>query len=562
MGGTSTGTGQRRPAARPSPTRHVVLWCPHWPAVAAGLEPDVAGAVVHDQQVIAASLAARRAGVRAGMRRRDAQARCPSLVVIGADPSRDARRFEVVARGVGSIVPVVGVDEPGTVLFGARGPSRWCGGDDALAERVHALALDALRTADPPLHIDRIGVGVADGRFAAAVAARRAAHAGRPVVVAPGAAATSASLGTVGVAALADIGGVDPGMVDLFRRLGLDTLGDLAALGRREVASRFGPDGEFAHRLASGDDDRHPAGRVPAPDLAVAEVFEVPVMQIAPLVFSARRLAESLCDVLGARGERCTHVVVEVETEHGERSERSWFRSEGLGAAAMVERVRWQLEGWVNQPGGLSAGVVLLRLVPVEAMPMEGRQLGFWGEASDADERAVRAVARLVGLVGVDAVSVPERGGGRDPVDRYRWVSASAVDLDDLQARARSLQGPGHPWPGSIGTPSPAWVAEEPVAIEVLDASGVAVRVDGRGALSTAPACVGRPPGARSSAAVGDALRSDDVIAWAGPWPVDERWWDPARRRRRARFQLLTASGDALLVSVEQGAWRLEARYC
>ena len=533
--------------------RHVVLWCPQWPVAAAGIEPDVAAAVVSGQQVIAASSQARAAGVRVGMRRRDAQARCPALLVVNADPSRDARRFEVIARALMSLVPVVGVEEPGTVLFGARGPSRWCGGDQALADRVRSLALDALGAAEPPLHIERIGVGIADGRFAAAVAARRSARSGDATVVPPGLSSTAASLAGVGIAALGDIGGVDPAMIHLFRRLGLESLGDLAALVRRDVVARFGPEGEFAHRLASGDDDRHPEVRVPAPDLAVAESFESPVMQTASLVFSARRLAESLSAALGMRGERCTQLVVEVETEHGERSERSWSRSDGLGVAAMVERVRWQLEGWVNQPGAVSSGVVLLRLAPAETMPMEGRQLGFWGEASDADERAVRAVARLVGLVGSDAVHVAEPGGGRDPVDRYRWVPAAAVDLDDLQARGRAMEPPVHRWSGSIGAPSPGWVAEEPHTVVVLDASGNEVRVDGRGALSAPPA--------RLECAAGDAPEHDDITGWAGPWPLDERWWDPLRRRRRARFQFVTAAGEAVLVSVEHGTWRLEARY-
>jgi protein ImuB len=53
-----------------------------------------------------------------------------------------------------------------------------------------------------------------------------------------------------------------------------------------------------------------------------------------------------------------------------------------------------------------------------------------------------------------------------------------------------------------------------------------------------------------------------DVAGWAGPWPVDERWWDPARARRTARFQVLTRSGRLLLVAVERGQWWLSAEYC
>jgi protein ImuB len=42
---------------------------------------------------------------------------------------------------------------------------------------------------------------------------------------------------------------------------------------------------------------------------------------------------------------------------------------------------------------------------------------------------------------------------------------------------------------------------------------------------------------------------------------VDERWWDGEHHRRRARFQVLTAAGVGLLLSVEDGRWWLEATY-
>ena len=74
--------------------------------------------------------------------------------------------------------------------------------------------------------------------------------------------------------------------------------------------------------------------------------------------------------------------------------------------------------------------------------------------------------------------------------------------------------------------------------------------VSGRGALSAPPA--------RVSVAGGPWT---DVQAWAGPWPLEERWWDSARRRRRARLQLVTADGQARLLTLESGRWRVEATY-
>ena len=91
-------------------------------------------------------------------------------------------------------------------------------------------------------------------------------------------------------------------------------------------------------------------------------------------------------------------------------------------------------------------------------------------------------------------------------------------------------------------------VPSAPVTLDVLDLSGAAVRVNGRGELSSPPMTIVGPHGV------------DRVTGWAGPWPADERWWDPDARRRRARFQLST-SRDAYLVALADGRWQLDAVY-
>jgi protein ImuB len=84
----------------------------------------------------------------------------------------------------------------------------------------------------------------------------------------------------------------------------------------------------------------------------------------------------------------------------------------------------------------------------------------------------------------------------------------------------------------------------------VADGSGAAVAVSGRGLVSAPPA--------RMSA---DGAPWLAVTAWAGPWPVTERWWHPGAGRRRARFQLVTEDGTAWLAAVQEGSWLIEARY-
>jgi protein ImuB len=51
----------------------------------------------------------------------------------------------------------------------------------------------------------------------------------------------------------------------------------------------------------------------------------------------------------------------------------------------------------------------------------------------------------------------------------------------------------------------------------------------------------------------------EKVAAWAGPWPVTERWWSV--RRRRARLQVVTEEGVARLLCSERGRWWVEALY-
>jgi protein ImuB len=156
-------------------------------------------------------------------------------------------------------------------------------------------------------------------------------------------------------------------------------------------------------------------------------------------------------------------------------------------------------------------------------------------------------IARVQGLVGVDAVRVPERGGGRSPEEQVLCVVADRVDLDRAHIDAVRLASP---WPGALPGPAPTRLHRPPLPAEVVDAQGHAVCVDGRSLLSAEPhrICIaGRV--------------WEDIDSWAGPWPLDEWWWDSGRQRRKARFQFVASSGTARLVVIEGGQWWLEATY-
>lgn len=53
------------------------------------------------------------------------------------------------------------------------------------------------------------------------------------------------------------------------------------------------------------------------------------------------------------------------------------------------------------------------------------------------------------------------------------------------------------------------------------------------------------------------------VLAWAGPWPADERWWSPVQARRRAWMQVVLDGEEpsAFLLALESGSWLLAGVY-
>lgn len=615
------GAGGRADPA--GPVRTLAVVCPTWPLVAAGIAPHTPAMVVRANRVLALTPAARAEGLTVGLRRRQAHALCPAALVVPDDPARDARAFEAVLGALGALTPKVEATRPGLCSFATRGPSRFHGGDEPLAERAAAMAMGSLTAAygtgaglggtdtgtvnanrnggsDADGNANRkaatdgdglggtatgnairktgtsnangtgntadtgtgsagtggpvpLGVGIADGPFAAELAARRAVLRD-PLVVPAGASPTF--LAPLSLEALRVAGAGDDAelteLVDVLGRLGLRTLGAFAELAPEVVLARFGPVGRWAHRLAAGLDPRPLAARQPPPNLTVHVELDPPAERIDRVAFAAKRLADELHAGLAERGLACTRVVIVAETEHGEQLKRCWRHEGLLGAAAVADRVRWQLDSWLNGPPAVrpTSGITSLTLVPDDVAAATGRQSGFWGGDRLADARVARAVARIGALLGDEAVRVAEPRGARDPLQQGVTVPAAAAG--DAHDPTRAVPGGLPPWPGRLPEPSPAAVPPAPEPVEVLDAEGRAVEVDHRGAVSAPPVLL------RSEAAGGLAR---EVAAWAGPWPADERWWDPAAHRRRARFQVVLADGTATLVTREAGRWWLEALY-
>ena len=362
---------------------------------------------------------------------------CPELhstdLSAGPDPET-ARRHERVIAAVTGFCPDVEVVAPGACAFGARGPARYFGGETALAARITA-ALAGLGVESR--------TGVADGLFAALLAARDG------TTVPPGGTARFLAGQPVSVLADQDLSAQD--LITLLKRLGLGTLGDFAALPVRDVASRFGDAGEYAHRLARGLDSRPLAVRPPPADLSVAHRFDPPEPRAEPVVFAAKALAGRLHDGLAARGLTCVRVRVTAGWADGRESSRLWRHDGLLSATAVAERVRWQLDGWQPAPPGeenTPGGITALRLAPDLLVRAAGQQLALWGETVVSD-RVARAAMRVQAMLGHEAVLRPVLGGGRNAGDQV-----TPIPFGEKTEPRLAAAGPG---PAGSGGQRPAW---------------------------------------------------------------------------------------------------------
>jgi protein ImuB len=484
--------------------RTLCIWYPDWPLRRAGVPSDEPAQAVDDGgRVVAVNAVAGAAGVRIGMRRREAEAIVPIVYTVVADVGADAARFEPVAATVEALIPRIEIAVPGLVFAPVTGAVRYFGDERALVEQV---AADVVGIGGPGARF-----GLAAGPFAAHRAAGMAT-AELPVYLVEDDAAFLASL---------DVATLDhEELASTFRWLGIMTLGELARLPRAAVVSRFGPEGLRAHRLARGE-DRDAAARTLPPDHAVEERFSPPLADLEQAAFAARALAHRLVSLLAVHGGAPHRVEIEAEAADGEIRSRTWRSQDPFDDATLAERVRWQLRAWlegVQRAGGpgIRGGIVRLRIAPADVSD-RGRQLALDEDARSRAE-AQRALVQTQALVGGDEVLMAYDQGGRRPTERvgwYRWGEEAPPPQRDRDA----------PWPGRLPPPSPALVPPTPPVLDVEWDDGLPCRVR-----------------------LGS--RWVPVVSWAGPWRRAGRWWEgeaPADC-----YQLVTGAG-AFLCEVRDG---------
>ena len=352
-----------------------------------------------------ASGAAEAFGVRAGMRLAEALSRCPTLALVAADPVRAEAAWESSLRRLEGLGAAVEPARPGEAFFALE---PLCG----LYGSIAAVLARARRALGPPA---RLGAG--PNRLCAHAAATRM-RARRPAVIVPEPAAQRLLAG-LPVAALRDRLGderrrswEEAAFIDSLERLGVRTLGELAALPAGAVADRFGEPGLRALRLARGVDEplrpRRPSEelieRLGLPEAASGQQLE--------------RALGLLIERLLAHPARAGRTLRRLRLEARLAGGGGW-RSEVVLRAALAspERLRLALTPRIGELPGPATSLALRALelgpeagdqAPLRRSPSEERR-GRLGEAV-RQARAAAGRDAILQVIEVDPRSrVPER---------------------------------------------------------------------------------------------------------------------------------------------------------
>jgi protein ImuB len=506
------------------------------------------------------------------MRPNQAEVCCQQeLAIKPRDLTRERQLDEHVRRSLSDLGPDLAYLGPGLYLMDTRGPTRRLGGENSLVNYARKIAGDALdrfrigpaRTGPARLRW-RLAVGIADGRFAATLAAlvQQIVPSGH----------TPIWLANWPVRAIPE-----PGLAHELARLGIFTLGDLAQFDPTSIGTRFGHAGLSAQELARGVDSPFglqvpwwlswptlgrptPSRRaghrydfksgqpVVAPaDVHTYVVLDPPADHLEAILFAGSRLASQLSDRLGDRGLSAVQIHLSMETEEGATAEAQLNLTEShTGETTISRRIRRQIEGWAAN-GIISDPVTAVSARAIRTTPTTAVQLDLLGQETSRPEKTERALDRVEDLLGPHSIFQVHPTAHRDPARMFVLVPRHDPKPDS--DASRSL-GNRPPWPGRPPGPLPTRLLRPEPDIEVLSPGRDPVRVLANGMATSAVAWLALP-----------GVPARAVTAWAGPWPADERWWDADEARRIVHFQAVDGQGNAYLIARHHGQWSLRGIY-
>lgn len=272
--------------------RVVSLYLPHWPVDRIQRrhgepprdEPLVTVQTVGSRRRVAAACpTAQRLGLHAGMAVAHAQAMVPGLHVWDATPEDDNAALRKLARWAIGYSPVVASDPPDGVWIDIAGCAHLFGSEEALLAHLLGRLNNQGVTARAAV-ADAPGTAWAVARFRGG----GVIPVGRSVE----------AVATLPVAALR----IPPQAISVMQRLGVERVGQLAAMPRAPMVRRFGKDVALRLDQAMGHAFEPINPLIPEETPLSTAAFAEPIGRLEALKDVVRRLAEDVCAQLLRRG--------------------------------------------------------------------------------------------------------------------------------------------------------------------------------------------------------------------------------------------------------------------
>lgn len=386
--------------------------------------PVLVGGLGPRAVVAGASYEARVFGARSAMPMGQARRQCPQAVVV---PPRFVLYQELSRRVMAVLADASPVLEPVSIDEAFLEPPALVGAD---AGRVATFAAD-LRAAVREASGLPASVGAGSGKQVAKIASELAKPDGLRVVDAAG------QEGVLAPLPVRSLWGVGPVAEAALRKVGVETIGALAAMDLREVTGLLGTAiGTELHRLARGVDERPVAPRGAAKQVSAETTFDHDLTAMSAVHDAIARITESAHRRLVAAGRAARTVTVKVRSADFatvSRSETAAVASADLGVlTAVAQRLARTAvpEGGVRLLGVSLAG---LGDDPPPALFDAPRAEPVAVESAGADEEAP-----------VEAGARPWRPGDdvRHAAHGHGWVQGAGHGRVTVRFETRST-GPG-----------------------------------------------------------------------------------------------------------------------
>jgi protein ImuB len=402
------------------------------------------------------------AGLRRGMGLPDARAVAPGLITRLAEPEREAAFLAALARWAQRYSPWTATDGADGLILNAAGCAHLFGGEAAmLADMLEALAAQGLTAR----------AAIADTRGAAWALARFAAGQGRgphdreavgdearaPAVRAPARPAwRRADAAPEAGAVIAPPGGARAALALLpptalrlppetaaeLARLGLRTVGDLAALPRAGLARRFGLDVVRRLDQALGAEPEPVAVGRNAPVFAARLSAPEPLSRVEDVQAGLRRLLERICAKLEAAGAGARALRLTLRRVDGADAHLDVGLAQASRDAEAIARLFARPIEQVDAGYGIDA----LRLIATAVEPLSGRTpAGHLDAAAEAEalRRGGDAFAALLSRLGNRL--------GFDALIRFLPADSHIPARSFILAAAAWSEAHGAPWPAPPG---------------------------------------------------------------------------------------------------------------